>query len=232
MVDTSKVNFHVNYESIFRHRKYLQTFHKMRSQLKIRKRIETPLNSMHSAMTVSPSVCLLAWLRISLFAALFGISALHAAAPLAGDWWGSVTWVVDGDTVWVRPFGGGRPVPVRLEGIDAPEICQNGGLAARDALKRQLMRQRVLVRSQAHDKYGRVLARLALNGADPAARLVADGWVWSYQYRTGRGPYAALQRQAEAARLGLFAAGVPEEPAAFRKRYGVCPRPARRLGRR
>jgi endonuclease YncB( thermonuclease family) len=183
-------------------------------------------------MTVSRSVCLLAWLRISLLAALFGIPALYAAAPPASDWWGSVTWVVDGDTVWVRPLGGGRPVPVRLEGIDAPEICQNGGPAARDALKRQLMRQSVLVRSQARDQYGRALARLTLNGEDPAARLVAGGWVWSYQYRTGRGPYAAQQRQAEAARLGLFAAGPPEEPAAFRERHGACSRPARRSGRR
>lgn len=171
------------------------------------------------------------WLCVGLLAALLGSSALHAAAP-DGDWWGTVTWVVDGDTVRVRPLGGGRPVPVRLQGIDAPEICQNGGPAARDALTLQLMRQRVLVRSQARDRYGRVLARLVLNGDDPAARLVASGWAWSYQYRTGQGPYAAQQRQAEARHLGLFADGLPEEPAAFRKRHGACPRAAHGSGRR
>ena len=190
------------------------------------------MNSLHPVITVSPSGCLRTWVRTSLLAAVFGITAVHAAVHSADDWFGTVTWVVDGDTVWVRPLDGGRPVPVRLEGIDAPEICQNGGRAARDALKRQVMGQSVLVRSQANDRYGRVLARLTLNGEDPAASLVAGGWAWSYHYRTGRGPYAAQQRQAEASHLGLFAVGQPEEPAAFRKRYGVCPRPARRSGGR
>ena len=168
----------------------------------------------------------LLWLRLSLLAALLFSPPLHAA-PSDGDWWGTVTGVVDGDTVRVRPLVGARPVAVRLQGIDAPEICQNGGPAARDAVKRQLMHQRVWVHSQARDQFGRVLARLTLNGDDPAARLVADGWVWSYQYRTGQGPYAAEQRQAAARRLGLFADGLPEEPSAFRKRHGACPHPIR-----
>lgn len=182
--------------------------------------------------TVFSCACVLVWLRVGLLAALLGSPTLQAAAPPVGDdWWGTVTWVVDGDTVRVRPLGSGRPVPVRLMGIDAPEICQSGGPAARDALKRQLMRQRVLVHSQAHDPYGRVLARLAVNGDDPAARLVAGGWVWSYQYRTGQGPYAVQQRQAEVQHLGLFAGGSPEDPAAFRKRHGACRRPGRGTGR-
>lgn len=178
-------------------------------------------------MTVVLCVRPRVWLRAGLLAALLGSPALQAAGPPAGDWWGTVTWVVDGDTVRVRPLDGGRPVPIRLEGIDAPEICQDGGTAARDVLQRQLMRQRVLVRSNAHDRYGRVLARLDVNGEDPAARLVAGGWVWSYQYRTGQGPYAAQQRLAQARHLGLFAGGSPEEPAAFRKRHGACPHPSR-----
>lgn len=182
-------------------------------------------------MTIFLSNCLRAGRRVGWLAVWLGSQALHAATPLQADWWGTVTWVVDGDTVWVRAAKGGRPVPVRLQGIDAPEICQTGGPAARDALKRQLMRQRVRVHSQAHDAYGRVLAQLALNGQDPAAQLVASGWVWSYQYRTGQGPYAALQRQAQAQRLGLFAGGSPEEPAAFRKRHGACPYPGRRTNR-
>lgn len=166
--------------------------------------------------------------RLGLLAALFTGATLHAAALPVGDWWGTVTVVVDGDTVRVRPVDrGGRPVAVRLYGIDAPEICQSGGAEARDALKRQLMGQRVLVRGQAHDRYRRLLARIEWHGEDPAASLVAGGWAWAYQFRAGQGPYAAQQQQAENRHLGLFAAGRPEEPAAFRKRHGACPHPAR-----
>jgi endonuclease YncB( thermonuclease family) len=181
-------------------------------------------NSTTFVMAISPGVLFRGWLRLGVLAALLGNLALQAAVPDRGDWWGTVTWVVDGDTVRVRPLdGGSRPVSVRLNGIDAPEICQDGGIAARDALQRQLQGQRVLVSSQAHDRYGRVLARLKVNGQDPAARLVALGWAWSYQYQTGQGPYATQQRQAEARHLGLFAGNPPEKPAAFRKRHGACP---------
>jgi endonuclease YncB( thermonuclease family) len=170
---------------------------------------------------------------LGLLAALLFSPALHAAAPIADDWWGTVTWVVDGDTVRVRPLVGNlRPVAVRLNGIDAPEICQKGGVAARDALQRQLKGQRVRVHSEAHDRYGRVLGRLDVDGQDPAARLVSLGWAWAYEYRTGHGPYAAQQRQAERLNLGLFASGLPEEPAAFRKRHGACPHPPRGVPQR
>lgn len=170
--------------------------------------------------------------RLGLLAALLTGAALHAAAPPMGDWWGTVTFVVDGDTVRVRPVDiGGRPVAVRLYGIDAPEICQSGGPEARDTLKRQLTGQRVLVHGQAHDRYRRLLARIEWRGEDPAASLVASGWAWAYQFRAGQGPYAAQQQQAETRRLGLFAAGRPEAPAAFRKRHGACPHPARSAAR-
>jgi endonuclease YncB( thermonuclease family) len=38
-----------------------------------------------------------------------------------------VTRVLDGDTVWVKPKGNLAPRKLRLQGLDAPEICQAGG---------------------------------------------------------------------------------------------------------
>ena len=38
-----------------------------------------------------------------------------------------VTRVFDGDTLWVQPLDGGRYRKLRLDGLDAPEICQSGG---------------------------------------------------------------------------------------------------------
>ena len=43
---------------------------------------------------------------------------------------GVVTHVSDGDTLWVRPAGAGAALQVRLQGLDAPEICQEFGSQA------------------------------------------------------------------------------------------------------
>src|SRR5688572_5547815 len=80
-----------------------------------------------------------------------------ASAPAQAMWMGVVTYVVDGDTVWVRPADGGKPVSVRMDGIDAPEICQPGGGVSRDALKRRTLGQRIAVFGRHHDDYGRLL---------------------------------------------------------------------------
>lgn len=149
-----------------------------------------------------------------------------AASPHPDQWSGVVTYVVDGDSVRVRPLQGGKPVSVRLDGIDAPEICQTGGDMARDALKRRVLGLQVVIEGKSRDDYGRLLARIMLDGDDVGARMVNSGHAWSYRYRGSGGPYAAQQRLAESARRGIFAdvkvAAV--YPAAFRKQHGVCPR--------
>jgi hypothetical protein len=53
--------------------------------------------------------------------------------------------VSDGDTVWVQPLQGGEAYKVRLQGIDAPEICQPWGPQARAALHAVLQGQVVEV---------------------------------------------------------------------------------------
>lgn len=147
-----------------------------------------------------------------------------AAATHRDRWSGVVTYVVDGDSVWVRPLQGGKPVSVRVDGIDAPEICQSGGDTARDALKHRVFGLQVVVEGRSRDDYGRLLARIILDGDDVGARMVKDGHAWSYRYRGSAGPYAAQQRLAESARRGIFAdaGAVPVYPAAFRKQHGSC----------
>ena len=91
-----------------------------------------------------------------------------------------VTRVSDGDSLWVRPLDGGAPRRVRLQGIDAPEICQPGGRAARDALAARLERATVTVRPQAEDDYGRQLAVIVWRGEDINRWLVREGWAVAY----------------------------------------------------
>lgn len=143
---------------------------------------------------------------------------------------GVVTYVVDGDTVHVRPPGGGKPVSIRIDGIDAPEICQAFGPASRDALMRRVLGKRVKVYGKRHDDYGRLLARIELNGDDTGQWMVARGLAWSYRFHSSQGPYAAQQRRARAAGLGLFspAQGTPPVyPAQFRRQHGSCHSPTK-----
>jgi micrococcal nuclease len=150
---------------------------------------------------------------------------MAAAEPQRTRWAGVVTYVADGDTVWVRPVQGGKPVSVRVDGIDAPEICQTGGQAARDALSRRVLGRQVVVDGRSHDDYGRLLGKILLDGSDMGERLVTEGHAWSYRYRGHGGPYATQQALAEEAGRGIFADSQPVAvyPRVFRKQHGACP---------
>jgi endonuclease YncB( thermonuclease family) len=148
-----------------------------------------------------------------------------ALAPVhAGprEWQGTVRHVTDGDSVWVMPSWGGEGVQVRLQGIDAPEICQAGGRQARQALEQRVHLQPVTVVVKGRDDYGRTLARLHWGGMDIGAWLVFNGLAWSSAYRGNPGPYADLEQQAREARRGIWSQPRPMRPREFRKRHGSC----------
>lgn len=153
---------------------------------------------------------------------LLGLALPPLAQATAAGWTGTVTHVSDGDTLWVRPLRGGAPRAVRLDGIDAPELCQAHGEAARAALVGRVLGQAVQVRVRRHDDYGRALARLSLRGQDVGGWLVSQGHAWSYRYHGHSGPYARQESQARARRLGLFRQAHAEPPRAFRRRHGSC----------
>lgn len=153
---------------------------------------------------------------------LLGLVAPLAAQGLTSNWSGTVTHVSDGDTLWVRPQRGGPTRAVRIDGIDAPELCQVHGETARAALVGQVLGQAVQVRVRRHDDYGRALARISLRGQDIGAWLVERGHAWSYRYRGKSGPYAQQEGQARIRRLGLFQQERAELPRDFRRRHGPC----------
>lgn len=143
--------------------------------------------------------------------------------------------VVDGDTVWVLPVdprvsvpASGTPprpgwVKLRIEGIDAPEICQAHGEASSRYLERWLLRQRVRVELIARDDYGRWLAWLDTpQGEDVGRTMVQLGHAWSYHHRWSRGVYATEEAAASDAGLGLFADPQAQYPRDFRDRNGSC----------
>jgi endonuclease YncB( thermonuclease family) len=156
--------------------------------------------------------------RVALAGALLSGAGVVSAREFAGV----VSYVSDGDTLWVQPDSGGAPRKLRIDGIDAPEICQPGGTASRDALARRAMHQRVVVVVRREDDYGRGLARIRIDDQDLGAQMVREGQAWSYRWRHSTGPYAAEEAAARHTRRGLFAAIAPEIPRDFRKRHGPC----------
>ncbi len=136
-----------------------------------------------------------------------------------------VSWVMDGDTVLLVPDREPErePVKLRIVGIDAPESCQPGGEASRDALIGLVLRRAVQFEPLGQDSYGRQLGRLFVGERDVAAEMVRAGMAWAWSHRTGRGPYAALQREAQQGKRGLFAAReTAMSPAVFRQFHGSC----------
>ncbi len=177
------------------------------------------------------------------------LSAVAAYAKPPSSFTGVVTYVSDGDTLWVRPtrgsfesgavggaMGGDDAVKVRFQGIDAPEICQAGGAASQAALKVRVLHQTVTVQSSRYDDYGRILARISLGAGasegtgkavdastdDVAAWMVSQGHAWSYRYRNNPGPYAAEEQVARGAQRGVWAMQGAIEPRLFRKQHGPC----------
>lgn len=135
---------------------------------------------------------------------------------------GRASYVSDGDTLWVRPADGGRPMKLRLHGLDAPETCQAGGAEAKDALKRLVDKQALQVETFGKDVWGRTLARISIDHHDLGARLVQDGHAWSDAFRDDPGPYATEEAAARRAHRGLFAQAKPERPRDFRRSHGPC----------
>lgn len=163
-----------------------------------------------------------AWAQPS---AATGAAAGQTSQPVPFSYAARVSRVFDGDTLWVKPLAGGRYRKLRLDGLDAPEICQSGGLAAREALASLVLNQVVMVRVRAFDSYGRALAQVSVDGKDAAALLVRSGHAWSSRWRHGPGPYAAEEALARTERKGIFGVQDAELPYQFRRRHGPCPMP-------
>lgn len=154
---------------------------------------------------------------------------ISASVQCADLWRGTVTYVTDGDTLWVQPSNPAlKDAParkIRIEGIDAPEICQLYGKESKNALEQLLIQKNVTVNTRRMDDYGRDVAKITFETRDIGTWMVSQGHAWSYHYRHSAGPYAAQERDARSANLGLFATSSPTEPRVFRREHGSCHTP-------
>jgi endonuclease YncB( thermonuclease family) len=151
------------------------------------------------------------------------ILSMGAAGEAAAEvFLARATSVPDGDTLWVQPQAGGTPLKLRLQGLDAPEICQVGGVLARDALRELVDQTDLQIEVKYQDTYGRGLARIQARGQDVGAIMVGRGMAWSDRWQRSLGPYARQEKAAHRDHLGIFSENEPELPRDFRKRHGSC----------
>ncbi|MGC4029570.1 MAG: thermonuclease family protein [Steroidobacteraceae bacterium] len=128
------------------------------------------------------------------------LPALRAALAQEGLLRGRVLRVVDGDTLDVR-LASGR-VRVRLQGIDAPERDQPGGLAATRFLASQLQDRDVWLEPVSQDQYDRLLAVVHYQGVDLNRELVREGHAWAYRRYMRRAEQELCRLEEEARRSG------------------------------
>lgn len=80
------------------------------------------------------------------------------------------TRVIDGDTFYWK---GNR---YRIQGVDTPELGQSNSYEAKDRLQQILRSGMIEVKEVAHDKYGRTVAEVTVNGQNVAETLKEDGF--------------------------------------------------------
>ena len=134
-----------------------------------------------------------------------------APAPSAAHFQARVTAVHDGDSVRATDRHGQRH-KIRLAYIDAPELQQAHGMAARDALRRLIDGQQVEVVVFDTDQYGREVAQ------------IEEGHAWHYvsiakrrQDKADFAAYSHAEAGARSSRFGLWRVQSPQAPWAYRK---------------
>ncbi len=84
--------------------------------------------------------------------------------------------ILDGDTVVVARER------IRLFGMDAPEMDQSGGEAARNHLRWLIAGRVVVVAPIERDHHGRIVARVTCAGTDLSRAMVRDGFARSMPF--------------------------------------------------
>lgn len=129
--------------------------------------------------------------------------------------------VLDGDTIDVVTLPASQsesetPLRIRFANIDAPEKSQLYGIQAREVLKSAIDKKRVDIDITAHDKYGRAIGTVTLDGRNINRYMVETGSAWVYrQYCRDKLMYA-LELKARYGHKGLWADAKPVPPWEFR----------------
>lgn len=139
----------------------------------------------------------------------------------ANELTGKVVSVSDGDTI--RVLVNNQQLKIRLGGIDAPESDQPFGPASKRYLAEAVAGKMVVVVYEKMDRYGRIIGKVLLDGADMNLRQVRAGYAWWYEYykrdqsQADQQTYSAAEQQARGSRVGLWFNSSPINPYDWRR---------------
>ena len=134
----------------------------------------------------------------------------------------TVTYVCDGDSVWVKRTIGGH-MKLRLLGMDAPETEQPYGPQATEALRKLILGKKIEGEAVTRDIYGRIVCRVVCDKRDMSLTMIRQGYAWPYYqyfYRLSPKERAAYKKAALLAKTegrGLWQEKNPTAPWQWRK---------------
>jgi len=133
----------------------------------------------------------------------------------AGTFSGKCVGISDGDTISVMKYG--RAIKIRLEGIDCPEPGQDFGTRARRFTSDMVFGKIVEVKEYNQDVYGRIVARVYVDGKDLSLELVKAGLAWHFKKYSSDPILAGAEDQARKQKIGLWSMPNPIPPWEYRR---------------
>ena len=136
---------------------------------------------------------------------------------------GRVVGVQDGDTITVLDSSNHNHT-IRLQGIDAPEKGQAFGTRSGQNLSELVFDRVVTIEWSKHDRYGRIVGKVMLDGRDICLEQIRVGMAWHYKYYQDEQTledqkrYAETEDSARSAKIGLWIDPDPTPPWDFRYR--------------
>jgi micrococcal nuclease len=118
----------------------------------------------------------------------------------------TVTSIVDGDTVHVAAPNS-PTLTVRLDGIDAPERGEPFSTQATRAMRVLIFTKKVVLTGTDVDRYGRLVARIRVNGVDVSDALVRQGLACHFTRYSSDPVLAKAQQDAKRRAIGFWAPG-------------------------
>jgi len=132
---------------------------------------------------------------------------------------GIISKVLDGDTVLFTDDCG-LLVRVRLVAIDAPELNQRHGYAAKKWLKLFIEGKKVRLLIIGRGYYGRILAYIFYKKVDVSEAIIKSGNAWHFKRYNHEKKYQLSEQYAKNHKNGIWGySTLPVEPFQYRKKH-------------